>query len=289
MQKFWYHSPVRFYKNKEDLLDMTNPQNTQYFGSRNPYLLELSVFHRFLIPNIDNEVFTTELELWIIGKKEIQIPCEFGISNGKLFRVTIISNESLSGELQIRNKLGEVLFYSNCVKFLDSTDIDGRKFIRIATKHLYNRNLFAYKESSHDWVITNIPAYCLGQFNVESDIENSRSGGNNTLLISESFIDEIVSYQFLSNGDSNILSFIQTHITNNHFYIDGTQRTAVEKIEAEEAAMDGIMKFANVKDGNGLNITFNENEIFKDVMKFVLSGEEKTLVYVDNEENLIQV
>nr|DAQ90047.1 MAG TPA: hypothetical protein [Caudoviricetes sp.] len=32
MQLFWYHSPVRFYKTLEELQDMTNPQNTQYFG-----------------------------------------------------------------------------------------------------------------------------------------------------------------------------------------------------------------------------------------------------------------
>ena len=59
MHKFWYHSPLRFYKTKEDLSDMTNPQNCQFFGAKNPYPLEKGELHRFLIPNVDNEIINS--------------------------------------------------------------------------------------------------------------------------------------------------------------------------------------------------------------------------------------
>lgn len=288
MQKFWYHSPVRFYKNREDLFDMTNPQNTQYFGSKNPYPLEISQFHRYLIPNYENEVPDADLQLWLVNDKETQIPCQFGISNGKLFRVTFISTIHLIGELQIRTSDGNTLFYSNCVQFLDSTDGKGRKFIRIATKHYYNRNLFAFDGSEFDWMVTNLPAYCLGLFTVDSDPSTSRTGGNSTLTINEAYLDEIVTYEFISNGDCNIISFIQTHSTNNDFYIDGTKRTLTEKIDAEEFGMLGTMKFTNVKDARGLNIILNEEEILRDAFIYALTDEQKKIAYVDNDKNLIR-
>lgn len=287
MQKFWYHSPVRFYRDVEDLFDMTNPQNTQYFGSKNPYPLEISTYHRYLIPNYQNEIPEGELELWIVNGNENKIPAEFGISEGKLFRVTFLSNEILSGQLQIRTSSGDKLFYSNCVRFIDSTDGNGRKFIRIATKHYYNRNLFAFNGSDFDWVLTNLPAYCLGQFAIESDISTSRTGGNNTLTVNESYNDEITTYEFKSEGDSNILTFIQSHITNNEFYIDGTKRTATEKVDADEFAMFGKLKFTNVKDKNGLNIIIDEIEIISDAITRVLGDESKNTVYADG-NNLIK-
>lgn len=285
MQLFWYHSPVRFYRNLEELQDMTNPQNTQYFGEKSPYPLEKGVLHRFLIPNYQNEVSSNDLSLWI-GKT--QIGCEFGISNGKLFRVTFVSDENISGNLEIKQG-SETIFYSNCVRFLDSTDGAGRKFLRIATKHYYNRNLFAFDGSNYDWMITNLPAYCLGQFRVDADLQTVRTGGNNTLQVKETYLDEIVSYQFSGKGDSNIISFIQVHSTNNEFYIDGTKRTCIEKIDADEFAMFGTMKFVNVKDDFGLNIPFDENAIFEDVMRQVLSNDSKTVIYIDNNSNAIPV
>ena len=288
MQKFWYHSPVRFYPSLEDLEDMTNPQNTQYFGNRNyHYPLQISEFHRFLIPNYQNEVLSTDLELWLVGDKETQIACEFGIDNDKLFRVTFKSKVILEGRLEIRLS-GNTIFYSNCVGFVDSTDANGRKFIRVATKHTYDRNLFKFS-GEYDWIVTNLPAYCLGQFTINADVSTSRVGGNNTLKTSETYLDEVVKYEFITEGDSNILAFIQVHSTNNEFYIDGTKRTAIEKLDVDEFAMNGRLNLVNVKDGNGMNITLDELDIFEDVIQFVLSNQGKSLIYVNNENKAIVV
>lgn len=267
---------------------MTNPQNTQFFGTKDSYPLELGVFHRFLIPNYQNEVDTTDLELYLVNSQANYIPCEFGFSDGKLFRLTFISNSQLNGQLQIRKKTGETLFYSNCVKFIDSTDGEGRKFIRIATKHLYNKNLFAYGNSQYEWIVTNLPAYCLGQFSIETEVSNIRTGGNNNLTPKDTYIDEIVTYEFTGKGDANILGFVQVHISNNSFYIDGTKRTATDKVDADEFAMFGKMKFTNQKDKDGLNIILNEDEIFDDAIKYVLANEQKTVAYVDNTNSLIE-
>ena len=279
MQRFWYHSPVRFYKTIEEIEDMTNPQNAQYFGGRNPYPLEMSVLHRFLIPNYQNEVTGNDLELWL---DDTQIPCEFGISNGKLFRVTFLFDNYIQGRFEIRKSNGVVLFYSNCVKFIDSTDELGRKHVRVATKHYYNRNLFSYADSQHDWMVTNLPAYDLGVFSIDSEYETQRVESNNTLITSDSYVDEVVTYQFLGNGDSNIFSFLQVHCTNSEFYIDGTKRTIKEKPDVDEFSMQGLMKFVNVKDEIGLNILLNEEEIFGDVLRDALSDNNKTLLYVYN-------
>ena len=59
MHKFWYHSPLRFYKTKEELSDMTNPQNCQFFGAKNQYPLEKGELHRFLIPDVNNEIINS--------------------------------------------------------------------------------------------------------------------------------------------------------------------------------------------------------------------------------------
>ena len=275
MQKFWYHSPVRFYKTQEELEDMTNPQNAQYFGSKHPYPLEYTELHRFLIPNVDNEVEDTDLEMWL---GEIQIYCEFGISDGKLFRVTLSWDSLIQGQLQIRKSTGEVLFYSNCVAFVDSEQ-DGRKFIRVATKHYYNRNLFTFGNSDYEWMVTNLPAYEYGQFVIESEYKTQRRGDSNSLVIDDSYIDEVVSYQFLGDGDSNIFSFIMAHVLNTEFYIDGTKRTIKEQPEVDEFSMLGIMKFVNQKDSNGLNILIDEDVILGDAFKYVLGNSTKTQIY----------
>lgn len=261
MQKFWYHSPVRFYKTQEELDDMTNPQNCQYFGSKNPYPLQKGVLHRFLIPNYNNEV-TDDLKMYIGNSL---ISCEFGISDNKLVRVTFYSSSLNSGQLFIKKNDGSVVFYGSCVEFLDSTDNQGRKFIRIATKHYYNRNLFVYGDNQFDWMVTNLPAYDLGQFTISSDYETERSGENNSLLINDSFIDEVVSYQFSGDGDSNIFSFIMAHILNTEFYIDNTKRTIKEQPEIDDFSMYGIMKFVNQKDSNGFNLFIDEDSIFGDI------------------------
>lgn len=268
MHKFWYHSPVRFFKTLAEHEDKTNPQNSQYFGSvGNPYPLEVNKYHRFLIPNDNNTVPTPDLELWVSG---VRIPAHFTIVGDKLHYVTFVSLTEVSGRFEIKSE-GVTLFYSNCVKFLDSTDDQGRKYIRVATKHLYDRNLFLYKDR-HYWMVTNLPAYSLGLFTTEVDINNARTGGNSTLRVRETSIDESVLYEFQAEGDGNILSFIQVHSTNNEFYIDNTKRTSLAKLDPDEFAMNGRMKFTNVKDKNGYNIILEDDDIFDDVY-FIYSDE----------------
>ncbi|MBG0514103.1 hypothetical protein [Elizabethkingia meningoseptica] len=288
MHKFWYHSPVRFYRSLSDLEDMTNPQNTQYFGTRRSYPLEVNEFHRFQIPDVDNLVETSDLVLWIVNdRNEFVVPAQFGIDNGKLRRVTLKSFEWYTGHFEIRDNVGNKLFFSNCVRFLDSTDNYGRKFIRMATKHLYNRNLFNY-ETYYDWTITNLPARCTGDIDVDVDLNTTRSGGISNLRNRDSYIDEIVSYEFESDGNGNILNFIKVHAANNLFFIDGTQRTMKDKMDRSDFAMSGILKFTNQKDKNGLNITINEDDIFKDVFLYVIAdNDNRPIEFKDNV--LIQV
>lgn len=264
MHKFWYHSPLRFYKTKEELSDMTNPQNCQFFGAKNPYPLEKGELHRFLIPNHTNEVVTTNLKLFLVGDIEQEIQSLMTIIDSKLCAVTFRCDDFIQGHFEIRDEY-DTLFYSNCVKFIDSTDSEGRKFIRIATKHNYDKNLFPYSKSSNLYCVTNLPAYDLGRFTTEIDVKNNRVGKSASLISSETYTDETVQYEFKAYGDANILSFIQVHAVNNEFYINGTQRTAIDKMEIDEFAMMGKLKFTNVKDSLGLNKTINESDIFNDL------------------------
>ena len=269
MHKFWYHSPLRFYKTKEELSDMTNPQNCQFFGSKNPYPLEIGEYHRFLIPNIDNEIVGSNLKLFLVGDTEQEIQSLMTVIDDKLCAVTFKCDNFIQGHFEIRNYT-EPVFYSNCVKFIDSTDSDGRKYIRIATKHNYDKNLFPYSKSPNLYCVTNLPAYDLGRFTAEVDAKNNRVGNSASLISSESYTDEIVHYEFKSYGDANILSFIQVHAVNNEFYINGTQRTAIDKMEADEFAIIGKLKFTNVKDNLGLNKTINESDIFSDLQMQII-------------------
>jgi hypothetical protein len=277
---FSYYSPVRFYRTIEELEDMTNPENAQYFGHKEPYPLEVNDYHRYLIPNYQNEVENQNLALFLVGDKEIQIPCEFGFADGKLFRITFISFEEIQGHFEIRDSSGTAIFYSNCVKFMDSTDYDGRKFIRIATQCNYNRNLFSYADSQHDWLITNLPAYCLGEFEMDEDITLERSGDLASSEVSGTWYEENVKYRILAQGNNNILTFIAVHSVNQDFYIDGTKMTRKEKPEVTDNTTEVIMKFSYQKDKNGLNIILDENEIFTDVFKEALGNGDKTLLYV---------
>lgn len=268
MHRFWYHSPVRFYRTLEELEDKLNPQNSQYFGTvGNPYPLEKGKLHRFLIPNDNNTLSSNDLQLFVDG---VLLAAHFKIVDAKLHYITFQSDVDVCGRIEIKSD-GITLFYSNYVRFLDSDDGDGRKFIRVATKHLYDRNLFLYKDN-HYWMVTNLPAYSLGTFTTDVDVNNSRIGGLSTLQVRETFIDESVDYEFISEGDANILSFIQVHSTNNEFYIDGTKRTSLEKLDTEEFSMKGTMSFTNVKDKFGYNIILDEGDIFSDVY-FIYSDE----------------
>ncbi|MGV2452429.1 UNVERIFIED_CONTAM: hypothetical protein POZ17_19655 [Ralstonia mannitolilytica] len=264
----------------EELEDMTNPQNAQYYGSVKPYPLEVNSYHRYLIPNYQNEVTTQELSLFLVGDDEVQIPCEFGISDGKLFRITFISFDEIQGHFEIRDSSGTAIFYSNCVRFVDSTDYDGRKFIRIATQCNYNRNLFSYADEQHDWMITTLPAYCMGEFDIDEDVKSAKTSNLGSTIINAAWTEENVSYKIRAEGDNNILSFIAVHSTNQDLYIDGTKRTRKEKPETTDFTNEITMKFANVKDENGFNIILDEKPIFADVFKYALGNKEKTKVYV---------
>ncbi|MEN5308739.1 hypothetical protein ABE425_14580 [Chryseobacterium cucumeris] len=285
---FSYYSPVRFYRTMEELEDMTNPENAQYFGHKEPYPLEVNAYHRFLIPQYNNEVNTTELKLFLVGNEEVEIDSRLTIDNNKLFVVTFISFEEIQGHFQIRDSSGTALFYSNCVKFIDSTDYDGRKFIRIATKCTYNRNLFSYSDGEHDWLITNLPAYCLGEFEMDEDITIERAGDLLSSEISGSWYEENVKYRILAQGNNNILTFIAVHSVNQDFYIDGAKMTRKEKPEVTDNTQEVIMKFSYQKDKNGLNIILDEKKIFSDAFKYALGNKEKTKVYVYDNNKAIK-
>lgn len=262
---------------------MTNPQNTQYFGETPVYPLEVMQLHRFLIPNYDNEVPVEEYFIFCVnsdGSHLISSTCE--IVGGKLKYVTLGHTEAITGRLEIRNSAGETLFYSNCVRFMDSTDDMGRKYIRIATKHLYNKNLFDYN-SPLNWIITSVPAYCLGMTDVDTDLSTSRTGANSTLKIREAYLDEVVQYEVVARGDSNMLNFLQVHIANNQFFIDGTQRTCIEKIDRSEFAMSGKLKFVNVKDSRGMNVLKDFDELFSNVIIYVLGENSTYVIGIDND------
>lgn len=263
MQSFWYHSPVRFYKRLADLEDMTNPQNACCFGGDKAYPLEVREWHRFLIPEYDNNVLTGEYALYVSDCGiRTEIEADLVVKNGRLKMVSFYSEKEISGRLEIVNKSkGIVEFYSNPIRFLDSTDYYGRKFVRIATKHSYNRNHFNF-EDEEAWIITNLPAYSLGMSYIDADVSTTRVGGNSSLRIKDTHIDEIETYIFDTNGDPNILNFIQVHCVNDYFFIDGVQKVCVDKIDQDEFAMSGKMNFANVKDDNGLNVLFEYSDLF---------------------------
>lgn len=284
---FSYYSPVRFYRTMQELEDMTNPENAQYFGHTEPYPLEVNAYHRFLIPQFNNEVNTTDLKLFLVGDEETEIDSRLTIDNNKLFVVTFISFEEIQGHFEIRDSAGNALFYSNCVKFMDSTDYDGRKFIRIATKCTYDRNLFSYSDGEHDWMITNLPAYCLGEFEMDEEVTLERVGYMLGSDISGSWYEENVKYRILAQGNNNILTFIAVHSTNQDFYIDGTKMTRKEKPEVTDNTQEVIMKFSYQKDANGLNIILDEEAILSNVFTMALANDGKTAVYVYNSNYII--
>ena len=51
--------------------------------------------------------------------------------------------------------------------------------------------------------------------------------------------------------------------------------------------MNGTLKFTNVKDENGMNISVNYSDLIIDSINTVLSNESKTIIYTDNNNNLI--
>lgn len=294
MHRYPYHSPVRFYKSKDDLSDDTNSQNLQFFGSKNPYPLEINSYHRYLIPNYENEVDTTELELWLIGKDEIQIDCELGFNSdeNRLLRISFVCDKFIQGNFEIKKTTGETIFYSNCVKFIDSSMSElhnGRKFVRVATKCYFNRLGYEFDNSEHDWFITNLPAYDYGLYAIDAEYNVVRTGFQNTPEIEDSWIDEVSTISFIAEGDCNVMNFILFSTLNNEFYLNGTRRTIKEKPEVDEFMMIGKMKFAYNKDKNGMYVPVDEDTIFSDAFKTVLGNEEKTQVYIYNTNTAIPI
>ncbi|WP_312394765.1 hypothetical protein [Chryseobacterium sp.] len=291
MHLYPYHSPVRFYPTKEALLDENNSQNLQFFGSKNSYPLELNEFHRFLIPSYENDIDTTDLELWVIGKNQTEIPCKFAFNEDstRLMRVTFKSSEEIEGCLEIRKVTGETVFYSNCVRFIKSRLYDGRKFVRVATKCYFNRLGYDFEESQFDWFVTNLPAYDYGLYMIESDYSTIRTGSQNSPKIKDSYLDEISTLSFIGEGDCNVMNFILFSVLNNEFYINGTKRTIKEKPEIDDLLVVGKFKFSYDKDKRGMYLTINEDDIFNDSFKKVLSNGDQTAIYTLSENTAIEV
>lgn len=265
MQELWYHSPVRFYTNKEDHMDMTNPQNTSFFGGHRSYPLEVGEWHRFLIPMYYDALEEGVYDIYLINDTtRVKINSYIAIKDGSLKHISFKVDEELEGCLEIAGSNGKTFFYSNCVRFVNSEDVYGRKFIKIATKHTYNKNSFDFEDEGA-WFITTIPAYCLGISRVDAEISNNRVGGNSSLRVKDSYTDEVVKYEIDANGDPNILNFIQANISNDYFFIDGVQKTCLEKLERDDFSMLGTIEFANVKDDRGVNIPFEDVFSFTDI------------------------
>lgn len=265
MKEFWYHSPVRFYKVLENHTDVLSPQNVRYFGSGNPYPLEVNIWHRFLIPMGYNELPEGKYKLYIVnGYQKVKINSSVFIEQGKIKHISFRADKNIEGRLILTNENGDVVFYSNCVRFIDSSDYYGRKYIRIATRNSFNRNLFDF-ESEGAWFITNLPAYDLGMNSIDVEVANNRISGNSTLRVKDSFIDEIVRYEILAEGDFNVLNFVNVHSVNDYLFIDGIQRTCIEKMEQDDFAMSGTIKLANVRNEAGGNILFDESAIWQNI------------------------
>lgn len=290
MHNYPYHSPVRFYPSAESLQDDTNSQNLQFFGTRNnPYPLEMNEHHRYLIPNYENQVETTDLELWLISENENQIACGFGFNEDetRLMRISFVCDQWLQGRFEIRKATGETVFWSNCVKFIDSTDEFPRKYVRVATRCYFNRLGYDFDNSDYDWFITTLPAYDYGLYQIDSEYTVSMSGPQGTPEIQDNSIVEVSTLTFIGQGDCNVLNFVLWSVLNNEFYINGTKRTIREKPEIDEFMITGKMKFAYNKTPDGRYITVDEDPIFADAFRKVLSNNEKTQIYTYNDNNSI--
>ena len=111
MQRFWYNSPVKFFRIESHFEDVLNPQNVQSFGEIKPYTLEKGVIHRFLIPEYNNETdFFDNFTLYVVSgfiKKEII--CDVFIALDKIKYITFLCYESISGYLQLN--YGSTILY----------------------------------------------------------------------------------------------------------------------------------------------------------------------------------
>ena len=264
MQKFWYNSPVKFFRFDSELNNVLDPQNVQDFGEIKPYTLEKGSIHRFLVPENNNDTaFTSGFELYVVsGFTKIKITSDVYILDGKIKYITFLCNYNLRGFMQLQRG-NDVIYISNCVRFLDTTQSD-KKQARIITRHNYNRQLFDFSPDNA-WFVTNIPSYENGYYSMDAEISNERIGGVSTLQTAETYLDEVVNYEISADGNGDIITFIQSSLTNIEFYLNGTKRTATEKLDVDDMTMFAQMSLVNVKDKNGFNIKIDEDIVFSDL------------------------
>ncbi|RLJ33855.1 hypothetical protein CLU97_3344 [Chryseobacterium sp. 7] len=275
MQMFPYLSPVRFYPNESYLTDMNNPENTVFWGKRadihflNAYQLEINAIHRFPIPsNWGNAISTIGLKLYLrSGNNDYPLSAIFDLYNEKISCITFKCDEFLCGRLVIKDTGNEILV-SNEVKFVDSSDGLGRKYITLSSRHSYSINRFPF-DDENCWFHTTIPAYCLGETSVELELEHNRIGGVSSKKVKESYSDFVTTYEIASDCDNNILNFIENAGRNNLFFIDGIQKSLSEKIERTDKNATGVLKVVNVLDNDGNNITLDSTNIFDNTKPFV--------------------
>lgn len=264
MHNFWYNSPVKFTAYNEDFKDVLNPQNIQFFGLHYPYELELGVLHRFLLPDSQEfDLFDSNIKLYVYdGSNYTEIPSQGHFEDTKLIYVTFKCDLDIRGQLVVE-VLGNKVLISNCIHFTD-TSINSVKQLRIIARNNYNRQKFDYT-NDNAYFVTNIPAYERGLYHVETDITNERNGGNATLKIQETYLDEVVKYEFDIRGNNDILNFIGSATTNTEFYINGTKRTLKENLELDDLGFFAFGSFVNEKDESANNITIDENVVFNDL------------------------
>jgi len=261
MQTFWYNSPVKFLRVKSQFEDVLNPQNIQVFGNVEPYTLELGVLHRFLVPQINNDIQDGLFSLFVVnGKIQTEIPCNVKLIDGKLKYITFKSDISIEGYLLLKRN-NENEYYSNCVSFQNTEQLGGVKQLRLVTKHNYNRQKFDYSDKNA-YFVTNIPSYEQGNYNLDSDLTNDRFGGNSTLKIQDTYLDEVVKYEFLLNGNGDIGNFLSSMFTNTDVFINGTQRTLKEKLDIDDFGI--ISKNYTQLTVVGKNIVINNDVVLND-------------------------
>ena len=264
MSSFWYHSPIRFYRSLSELTDKRNPQNAQYFGAEYPYKLEIGVIQNILIPIDLDFTLPSELisncKLFISnGCDRLELKSRFVFNNNRLVSIAFISNDFFCGRLEIEDSTGCIIYTSTLVEFMDSDDGDGRKFITIASKNYFNRNLYDYDNGGY-FVLT-IPMYGLGRNKIDTEINNNRIGGSASLSLKDTYLDELETFEIDSHGDSNILNWLSVMATNHEFYINNIQKTLVEKVDYGEESIFGSITVSTKKDNYGYNIIKKDEEL----------------------------
>ena len=269
MSSFWYHSPIRFYRSLSELTDKRNPQNAQYFGAEYPYKLEIGVIQNILIPIDLDFTLPSELisncKLFISnGCDRLELKSKFVFNNNRLVSIAFISNDFFCGRLEIEDSTGCVIYTSTLVEFMDSDDGDGRKYITIASKNYFNRNLYDYENGGY--FILTIPMYGLGRNKVDAEVNNNRIGGSASLHLKDTYLDELETFEIDSHGDSNILNWLSVMATNHEFYIDNVEKTLVEKVDYGEESMYGSITVSTKKDKDGYNIVKTDDDLISHLL-----------------------